>query len=48
MYGQMASEQGLPESRCPAAIYFNGKLFCHTEEFSKYFKTIGNYICYLG
>lgn len=44
MFGQMASERGLPESRCPAAIDFDGRLFCHAEEFVKYYKTIGRFV----
>lgn len=41
MFGQVASECGVPESRCPSAIHFNGRLFCNAEEFVHYFKSKG-------
>lgn len=41
MFGQIASEHGLPESRCPSAIHFDGKLFCNKEEFVQYLKKKG-------
>lgn len=41
MYGQMASQRGLPQSRCPSAIDYNGKLYCHEEDFKSEFKKPG-------
>ncbi|KAL0281658.1 UNVERIFIED_CONTAM: hypothetical protein PYX00_002578 [Menopon gallinae] len=38
MYGQMASQRGLPQSRCPAAVDYDGKLYCHEEDFKSQFR----------
>ena len=43
MFGQMASECGVPESRCPSAVDFNGRLFCHINEFLQYFNDNGKF-----
>lgn len=43
MFGQIASENGLPESRCPSAIHFNDELFCKLENFVQYFKKKGKF-----